>query len=150
MKQLKGNSVIISGTGSYTPQRVLTNEELSLVVDTSDEWIRSRTGISERRIAEEDQTTSDMAAMAAREAIRSAGLEVEDIGLIIVGTVTPDMPFPNTACFVQEKLGLGKIPAFDLEAACSGFIYSMDVARSLMHVNGIKHALVIGAGFTKL
>jgi 3-oxoacyl-[acyl-carrier-protein] synthase-3 len=86
-----------------------------------------------------------MATNAAREAIKNAGLEVDDIGLIVVGTVTPDMPFPNTACFVQQKLGLGKVPAFDIEAACSGFIYAMDVARSLMLVKGIKHALVIGA-----
>ena len=145
MSQLKGNSVIISGTGSYTPPKILTNDDLSKIVDTSDEWIQTRTGIRERRIAADDVTTSDMATNAAREAIRNAGLNVDDIGLIVVGTVTPDMPFPNTACFVQKKLGLGKVPAFDIEAACSGFIYSMDVARSLMLVNGIKHALVIGA-----
>lgn len=145
MTKLSGNSVIISGTGSYTPPKILTNDDLSKLVETSDEWIRSRTGIRERRIAEDNESTSDMATAAAREAITNAGLNVGDIGLIVVGTVTPDMPFPNTACFVQEKLGLGKIPAFDLEAACSGFIYSMDVARSLMLVNGVKHALVIGA-----
>ena len=140
-----GKSVIISGTGSYAPSNVLTNNDLSKVVDTSDEWIRSRTGIRERRIADEHETTSDMATEAAREAIRNAGLKVEDIGLLVVGTVTPDMPFPNTACFVQHKLGLGKIPAFDLEAACSGFIYALDVARSLMLVSGFRHALAIGA-----
>jgi 3-oxoacyl-[acyl-carrier-protein] synthase-3 len=145
MTQFSGNSVIISGTGSYAPPKILTNDDLSKIVETSDEWIRTRTGIRERRIAEDNESTSDMAAAAAREAIKNAGLSVADIGLIVVGTVTPDMPFPNTACFVQEKLGLGKIPAFDLEAACSGFIYSMDVARSLMLVNGVKHALVIGA-----
>lgn len=145
MTQLSGHSVIISGTGSYAPPRILSNDDLSKVVDTSDEWIRTRTGISERRIAADDETTSDMATHAAREAIKSAGLEVEDIGLIVVGTVTPDMPFPNTACFVQQKLGLGKVPAFDIEAACSGFIYAMDVARGLMLAKGTKHALVIGA-----
>jgi 3-oxoacyl-[acyl-carrier-protein] synthase-3 len=145
MSQLEGNSVIISGTGSYTPPKILTNDDLSKIVDTSDEWIRTRTGIRERRIAAEDETTSDMAAAAAREAIRNAGLEAADIGLIVVGTVTPDMPFPNTACFIQKKLGMGKIPAFDIEAACSGFIYAMDIARSLMLVNKIRHALVIGA-----
>jgi 3-oxoacyl-[acyl-carrier-protein] synthase-3 len=144
-QQSFGKSVIISGTGSYAPSRILTNDDLSRMVETSDEWIRTRTGIRERRIAGEDESTSDMATEAAREAIRNAGLSVEDIGLIVVGTVTPDMPFPNTACFVQHKLGLGKIPAFDLEAACSGFIYAMDVARSLMLVNGVRHALVIGA-----
>ena len=145
MSQFKGNSVIISGTGSYAPPKILTNDDLSKIVDTSDEWIRTRTGIRERRIAGEEETTSDMATEAAREAIRNAGLEASDIGLIVVGTVTPDMPFPNTACFIQKKLGLGKIPAFDIEAACSGFIYAMDIARSLMLVNNIRHALVIGA-----
>ena len=145
MSQLKGNSVIISGTGSYAPPKILNNDDLSKIVDTSDEWIRSRTGIRERRIAEDNETTSDMATHAARDAIRNAGLGVEDIGLVLVATVTPDMPFPNTACFVQKKLGLGKVPAFDIEAACSGFVYAMDIARGLMMVNGIKHALVIGA-----
>ena len=145
MSQSKGNSVIISGTGSYAPPKILTNDDLSKMVETSDEWIRTRTGIRERRIAADGETTSDMAAHAGREAIRNAGLEPGDIGLIVVATVTPDMPFPNTACFVQKKIGLGKIPAFDLEAACSGFIYAMDVARGLMLVNGIQHALVIGA-----
>ncbi|MEX0325298.1 MAG: beta-ketoacyl-ACP synthase III [Puniceicoccaceae bacterium] len=145
MSQLKGNSVIISGTGSYAPPKILSNDDLSKIVDTSDEWIRTRTGIRERRIADENETTSDMAANAAGEAINNAGLEVGDIGLVVVATVTPDMPFPNTACFVQKKLGLGKIPAFDIEAACSGFVYAMDIARGMMTVNGIKHALVIGA-----
>lgn len=145
MTKFSGSSVIISGTGSYAPPKILTNDDLSRIVETSDEWIRTRTGIRERRIAEDTESTSDMATAAAREAIKNAGLNVSDIGLIVVGTVTPDMPFPNTACFVQEKLGLGKVPAFDLEAACSGFIYSMDVARSLMLVNGVQHALVIGA-----
>lgn len=145
MPQFNGKSVIISGIGSYAPPKILTNADLSQMVETSDEWIRTRTGIRERRIAADDQTTSDLATFSAREAIADAGLQVEDIGLIIVATVTPDMPFPNTACFVQKKLGLGKIPAFDLEAACSGFIYGLDVARGLMLVNGIRHALVIGA-----
>lgn len=145
MTQFSGSSVIISGTGSYAPPKILSNDDLSKVVDTTDEWIRTRTGIRERRIAADGETTSDLATNAAREAIANARLDVQDIGLIVVATVTPDMPFPNTACFVQHKLGLGKIPAFDLEAACSGFIYGMDVARGLMLVNGIKHALVIGA-----
>ena len=145
MSDNKANSVIISGVGSYTPPKILSNDDLSKIVETSDEWIRTRTGIRERRIAEDDMTTSDMAANAAREAINNAGLEPSDIGLIVLATVTPDMPFPNTACFVQTKLGMGKVPAFDIEAACSGFIYAMDVARGLMAVNGTKHALVIGA-----
>jgi 3-oxoacyl-[acyl-carrier-protein] synthase-3 len=145
MSELKGKSVIISGTGSYCPPKILTNDDLSKIVETSDEWIRTRTGIRERRIAAENETTSDMAANAAGDAIRNAGLQPEDIGLVIVATVTPDMPFPNTACFVQKKLGLGKIPAFDIEAACSGFVYAMDIARGMMMVKGTKHALVIGA-----
>lgn len=145
MSEITGKSVIISGVGSYTPPKILSNDDLSKIVETSDEWIRTRTGIRERRIAADNMTTSDMAANAAREAIRDAGLEVDDIGLIVVATITPDMPFPNTACFVQKKLGMGKIPAFDIEAACSGFIYAMDIARGLMTVNNIRHALVIGA-----
>lgn len=145
MKQFPGKSVVIAGTGSYAPPRILSNDDLSKIVETSDEWIRTRTGIRERRIAADDEFTSDMATKAAKEAINNAGLKVQDIGLIVVGTVTPDMMFPNTACFVQQKLGLGKVPAFDLEAACSGFIYAMDVARSLMLTKDIKHALVIGA-----
>ncbi|MFP4542243.1 MAG: beta-ketoacyl-ACP synthase III, partial [Opitutales bacterium] len=119
--------------------------DLSRMVDTSDEWIRTRTGIRERRIAAPDEATSDMATKAAAEAIADAGIDPSEIELIIVGTVTPDMPFPNTACFVQQKLGLGKIPAFDVEAACSGFLYTLEVARSLMLVNGYRHALIIGA-----
>lgn len=140
-----GQSVIISGVGSYAPPRILTNVELSQMVDTSDEWIRTRTGIRERRIAGPEESTSDLAAKAAAEALRDSGLTPDDIGLLVIGTVTPDMPFPNTACFVQQKLGLGKIPSFDVEAACSGFLYTMEIARSLMLVNGYKHALVIGA-----
>lgn len=145
MNPSHGQSVILSGTGSFAPDTILTNDDLSRMVETSDEWIRTRTGIRQRHIARDDETTSDMAAKAARDAIANAGLRVDDIQLIVVATVTPDMAFPNTACFVQEKLGLGKIPAFDLEAACSGFIYAMDVARSLMLVSGYRHALVIGA-----
>lgn len=145
MSLVSERSVIIRGVGAYTPPKVLTNDDLSQMVETSDEWIRARTGIRERRIAEAGETTSDMAARAAAEAISNAGIQADAIELIIVGTVTPDMPFPNTACFVQQKLGLGKIPAFDIEAACSGFIYTMDVARSLMLVHGYKHALIIGA-----
>jgi 3-oxoacyl-[acyl-carrier-protein] synthase-3 len=138
-------SVIISGVGSYAPPRILTNEDLSKMVETSDEWILTRTGIKERRIAADDEKTSDMATKASREALKSANLKPEDIELIVVGTVTPDMPFPNTACFVSKKLGLSKIPAFDVEAACSGFLYTLEIARSLMVCSGYKHALVIGA-----
>jgi 3-oxoacyl-[acyl-carrier-protein] synthase-3 len=140
-----GKSVVISGVGAYAPQRIMTNEDLSRIVETSDEWIRTRTGIRERRIAEAQERTSDMAAKAARAALDNAGLRPEEIDLVIVGTVTPDMPFPNTACFVQQKLGLRKVPSFDVEAACSGFIYTMDIARGLMQLHGYRHALVIGA-----
>lgn len=145
MTRASGKSVIISGVGSYTPERILTNEDLSHIVDTNDEWIRTRTGISERRIAAENESTSDMATKAAAQALKNAGLSPEDIDMVIVGTVTPDMPFPNTACFVQAKLGLRKVPAFDVEAACSGFIYTLDLARALMLLHGHRHILVIGA-----
>jgi 3-oxoacyl-[acyl-carrier-protein] synthase-3 len=145
MTQLTGKSVVISGIGSYAPPHILTNDDLSKMVETTDDWIRSRTGIRERRIAGPDETTSDLAARAGGEAIANAGLTPADIDLLIIGTVTPDMPFPNTACFVQQKLGLGKIPAFDVEAACSGFIYIVEIARSLMLTSGFRHALVIGA-----
>jgi 3-oxoacyl-[acyl-carrier-protein] synthase-3 len=138
-------SIIISGTGAYAPEKILTNDDLSLMVETSDEWIRTRTGISQRHIAADDESTSDMAAKAASLAIESAGLAIADIDLLVVATVTPDMAFPNTACFVQKKLGLSKIPAFDIEAACSGFIYALDVARAQMIVGGYRNALVIGA-----
>jgi len=145
MSETSPKSIIISGVGSYAPPRIVTNDDLSKIVETSDEWIRTRTGIRERRIAAPDETTSDLAARAAAEAIRNAGLEPADIDAIVVATVTPDMPFPNTACFVQNKLGMRKIPAFDIEAACSGFIYAMSVAKGLMLSNGYKHTLVIGA-----
>ncbi len=145
MSQASEQSVIISGVGSYAPANILTNDDLSKIVETSDEWIRTRTGIRERRIAGENETTSDMASAAASEAIRNAGLKPSDIELIVVATVTPDMRFPNTACFIQRKLGIGKVPAFDVEAACSGFLYTVDIARSLMLTSGYKHALVIGA-----
>lgn len=139
------SSVIINGVGAYAPAKVLTNDDLATMVETSDEWIRERTGIRQRFIAAEEELTSDMAAKAAKAALENAGLAATDIELIIVGTVTPDMPFPNTACLVQKKLGMRKVPAFDLEAACSGFIYTMDVAAAMMRAHGYKHALVIGA-----
>lgn len=115
------------------------------MVDTSDEWIRSRTGISERRIAADGESTSDLAVEAARRAIADAGLAPEDIDLVIVATITPDMPFPSTACLVQKKLGLRKVPAFDIEAACSGFLYSLEIAGSMVRSGSVRHALVIGA-----
>lgn len=138
-------SVIFTGIGAYAPQRILTNDELSQQVDTSDEWIRTRSGIRERRIAADGETTSDMATIAGQRAIAAAGLQPEDIDLLVVGTMSPDMPFPSTACIVQHKLGLRTIPAFDVSAACSGFLYILEVASSLIKAGTYRHALIIGA-----
>lgn len=138
------NSSII-GTGSFLPSKVLTNDDLAKIVDTSDEWITTRTGIKERRIAADDETTSDMAAAAARNAMESAGISAEDIDLIVVATVTPDMFFPSTACFVQKKLGASNAVCFDVSAACSGFLYALQVARHFVNSKSHKTALVIGA-----
>lgn len=138
-------SVIIKGVGSSVPEQVVTNEDLSRRVDTSDEWIRTRTGIRERHIAAPSQTTSDLAAAAARAALENAGMKAEELDLIIVATITPDMPFPSTACFVQTKLGLKNTPAFDITAACSGFLYGMEVARGMLRGGNFRNILVIGA-----
>ena len=135
----------IIGTGSYMPDKVLTNDDLSKIVDTSDEWITSRTGIKERRIAAEGQATSDLAAEAARRAMENAGVSAEEIKLIIVATVTPDMFFPSTACFVQKKLGAVNAVCFDISAACSGFLYALQVARHFINTGNRTTALVIGA-----
>ena len=136
----------ILGTGSYAPERIMTNEDLAGSVDTSDEWIVSRTGIKERHIAAENETTSDMAAQAGRRALADANLGAESIDLVIVATVTPDMPMPATACIVQAKLGVPPHAAcFDLQAACSGFIYGLDTAWALLQSGRYRHALVIGA-----
>ena len=145
-KTLSGlNKSFLLGIGSYVPDRVLGNEELSKKVDTSDEWIRTRTGIRERRIAGSDQATSDLALMAAKRAIQSAKMELSQIDLVIVATITPDMAFPSTACLLQHKLGLGKVACFDIEAACSGFLYALDVADGMLASGRYKCALVIGA-----
>jgi 3-oxoacyl-[acyl-carrier-protein] synthase III len=135
----------IIGTGSYMPEKVLTNDDLSKIVDTSDEWITSRTGIKERRIAAEDQATSDLASEAARRAMASAGVTPEEIQLIIVATVTADMFFPSTACFVQKKIGAVNAVCFDISAACSGFLYALQVARHFLNTGNRTTALVIGA-----
>ena len=135
----------IIGTGSYMPEKILTNEDLSKIVDTSDEWITTRTGIKERRIAAEDQATSDLAAEAARRAIADAGISPEDIHLIVVATVTGDMFFPSTACFVQKKIGASNAVCFDISAACSGFLYALQVARHFINTGNRTTALVIGA-----
>jgi len=135
----------ISGTGSYLPEKVLTNHDLAKIVDTSDEWIVERTGIRERHIAGENESTSDMAAQAARRAIDAAGIAAEQIDLIIVATTTPDNVFPSVACLVQEKLGIRGCPAFDVQAVCSGFIYGVSVADQFIRSGQSKCALVIGA-----
>ncbi len=127
------------------PEKVLTNDELSKTVDTNDEWITTRTGIKERRIAAEDQATSDMASEAARRAMNAAGVAPEEIQLIIVATVTPDMFFPSTACFVQKKIGAVNAVCFDISAACSGFLYALQVARHFINTGNRTTALVIGA-----
>ena len=135
----------ISGTGFYVPEKRITNHDLEQMVDTSDEWIRQRTGIIERRMAAPEQATSDLAYEASVQAIADAGLEPKDIDQIIVATVTADTIFPATACRLQHKLGCRMIPAFDLAAACSGFIYAMAVARTAIAVGTAKHVLVVGA-----
>lgn len=141
----KGRSCSIVGVGAYVPERVLTNGDLERLVDTTDEWITSRTGIKERRMARPDQATSDLAAEAARRALANAGLKADDLDLIIVATVTPDMLFPSTACLVQEKLGARRAAAFDLEAACSGFIYALEVGMQFIMSRTYDTVLVIGA-----
>jgi len=135
----------IIGVGEYLPERVLTNADLEKMVDTSDEWITTRTGIKERRLASKQEATSDLAAKAAGLAISDAGLRPQDIDLIIVATITPDMPFPATACFVQAKLGADRAASFDISAACAGFAYGITVAKQFISGGAYKHALVIGA-----
>ncbi len=135
----------IAGTGRYLPERVLTNAELEKMVDTTDEWIRSRTGIERRHIAADDQATSDLAEAAARNAMSAAGVDSQDIDLIIVGTTTPDLVFPNVATLVQERLGIHGCPSFSLETACSGFVYALDIADKFVRLGEARNALVIGA-----
>ena len=144
MSESNGHCVTIVGTGSYLPAQVVTNEDISKRVDTSDEWIQTRTGIRERRVAADDEATSDLCAQAALRAIAHAGIEPIDIGLIIVATVTPDMMFPNTACFVQDKIGASNAFCFDVEAACSGFLFAMETARCYLESGGVDTVLVIG------
>lgn len=138
-------SVGIIGTGSYVPENKVTNFDMEKIVDTSDEWIRTRTGIGARHFAAEDETTSDMATKAAIKALEDAGVTADEIDMIIVGTITPDMMFPSTACLVQSKLGISGCAAFDLETACSGFIYGAEVARNFIATGTYNKILVIGA-----
>jgi 3-oxoacyl-[acyl-carrier-protein] synthase-3 len=136
----------ISGTGGYLPERIMSNQELAATVDTSDEWITERTGIRQRHLAAENQTTSDLATMAARQAIEAAGVSANDIDLIIIATTTPDLVFPSTACLVQAKLEITNgCPAFDVQAVCSGFVYAMSIANNFIRAGQARCALVIGA-----
>jgi 3-oxoacyl-[acyl-carrier-protein] synthase III len=135
----------VAGVGAYVPEKVLTNADLEKMVDTTDEWITSRTGIQERRIACEGEFTSDMAAKAALRALADAKVKGEDVDLIIVATITPDMLFPSTACLVQQKIGARKAAAFDIEAACSGFIYGLEIAQQFIMSHTYDTVVVIGA-----
>jgi 3-oxoacyl-[acyl-carrier-protein] synthase III len=138
-------TVSIIATGSYVPERILTNGDLERIVDTTDEWIRTRTGISERRIAAADEATSDMATKAAIAAMDQAGVDAKEIDLIIVATVTPDMFFPATACWVQKKLGAVRAACFDISAACSGFLYAMEIAQQFISTHVYNTVLIVGA-----
>ncbi len=135
----------IIGTGSYLPEKILTNKELESIVDTTDEWIHSRTGIRQRHIAADDQTTVDLAEQAARRAIENAGTSPEDIDLIILATTTPDLIFPSTACLLQKRLNISGCPAFDVQAVCTGFIYALSIADKFIQTGAARNALVVGA-----
>jgi 3-oxoacyl-[acyl-carrier-protein] synthase III len=139
-----GKPVGVWGTGMYVPERILSNADLERMVDTNDEWIVSRTGIKERRIASPEEASSDLAFHASIEALRNAGITAEQLDLIIVATITPDMAFPSTSCILQEKLGAMKAAAFDLSAACSGFIYGLANAANFIATGIYKHVLVVG------
>lgn len=142
---------VIRGTGSYLPDRIMTNEDMSKLVDTSDEWIKERTGITERHVAAEDELTSDLAVEAARRALQAANMVIDQVDLIVVATTTPDKTFPATATAVQAKLGSTQGAAFDVQAVCSGFLFALASADSLLKAGVFKAALVIGAEtFTRL
>ncbi|HYF51955.1 MAG TPA: beta-ketoacyl-ACP synthase III, partial [Planctomycetota bacterium] len=140
-------SAAIYGTGAYTPQKVLTNDDFAKTLDTSDEWITTRTGIKERRIASPEEATSDLCLKASQAAIENAGIKAADLDMIIIGTVSPDFPFPSAACVLQQKLGVSAkhIPAFDVSAACSGFIYGLATAQAFIASGMAKHVLIVGA-----
>ena len=144
MEKETKRKIKITGTGFYVPDKILTNFDLEKMVDTSDEWIISRTGIKERRIASEDQATSDLAIEACRKTLENAGLGVKDIDLIIMATSTPDTIFPSTACWIQKGLGADHIPAFDISVGCTGFLYGMILAESLILNGTNKRILLIG------
>lgn len=141
----------ITGTGSYLPEKVVTNDDLSKIVDTSDDWIASRTGIRARHVAADHEKSSDLALPAARRALEAAGITAQDLDLIIVATTTPDMTFPSTACVLQAKLGAGGCPAFDVQAVCTGFVYGLSTAELYIRAGKAKRALIVGAEtFTRL
>lgn len=135
----------IIGTGSYLPEKILTNHDLESMMDTSDEWIRTRTGITQRHIASDDQVASDLALYACQNAMKAAGVTNKDIDLIIVATTTPDMIFPSTACILQNKLGIENCPAFDVQAVCSGFVYALATADMFVSSGKCRNALVVGS-----
>ena len=134
----------IAGTGSYLPEKIVTNRDLEKSVETTDEWIRERTGIKKRHVAAEGEMSSDMGLAAARRAMEMAGVDASEIDLIVVATTTPDKVFPSNACIIQRKLDIHGCPAFDVQAACSGFIFALDVANRMIQTGGSKTALVIG------
>lgn len=137
--------VTIAGTGSYLPEKVLTNDDLSKIVETSDDWIVTRTGIKERRIAADDEFTSHLGSKAALKALEQAQMDAEQVELIIVATITPDTLTPATACYIQQQIGAPKAVAFDISAACSGFLYAMKLAKRLIESGAFSNALIIGA-----
>ncbi|RCW69727.1 beta-ketoacyl-ACP synthase III [Saliterribacillus persicus] len=135
----------VIGTGHYVPENIVTNKDLEKIVDTNDEWIRTRTGIEERRIAPDDIDTSDLSYKAAVEALKDANIDAKDIDLILVATVTPDKPFPTVSCMLQERLGAHKAAAMDVSAACSGFMYGMITAKQFIDTGAYKYVLIVGA-----
>lgn len=142
---MSGNHSRIVGTGAYLPAKVLTNQDLERMVDTSDEWIYARTGIRQRHIAADDEQTSDLALAASRRALETAGIDATDLDLVVVATTTPDMVFPSTACILQAKLGTRNCPAFDMQAVCSGFVYGLATADQFIRSGQYRNALVVGA-----
>ena len=136
--------IVLAGTGSKLPSKVLTNDDLAQIVDTDDEWISQRTGIKQRRIIDENETLVSLSYEAAKKALKMSGIEGKNIGLIVVGTSTPDKRFPNTACEIQALLGAGECACMDVSAACSGFVYALSVAYSMMNTLDIEYALVVG------
>lgn len=145
MTQIQQSYSRVTGTGGYLPERILSNAELEKMVDTTEEWIVTRTGIHERRIAAEHESTCDLAEHAAREALSNAGIAATDLDLIIVATTTPDLVFPSTACLLQARLGNRGAPAFDIQAVCTGFIYALDVADKFIRTGAARRALIVGA-----